>query len=73
MAYPLAQWRRDTLSQLEDETLLVPAKMHSSGMYDVDSFQTLLAEAQTDSFNSERLLGRILTVEMALRSVGTSL
>jgi asparagine synthetase B (glutamine-hydrolysing) len=70
--YPWAQWRRDTLSYLEDKTLLVPAKMHSADLYDRDSLQALLAEAQTDDFRYEGLLGRIITVEMALRSVGTS-
>ncbi len=70
-AYPIGQWRRDTLSQLEDEALLVPAKMYSGSLYDTDHLQTLLAEAQTDNPN-EALLSRILTIEMALRAVGTS-
>ncbi|GIK41920.1 MAG: hypothetical protein BroJett011_57530 [Chloroflexota bacterium] len=73
LIYPEAQWRRDTLAQLEAENLLTPAKMHSSGLYDVERLQTLLAEARKDSFKSEGLLGRILTVEMALREVGTSI
>ena len=72
-AYPLAQWRRDTLSQLEDQTLLMPAKMHSASLYDVDILQALLTQAQTDGFRHEALLSRIITVEMALRSVGTFL
>jgi hypothetical protein len=70
--YPMAQWRRDTLSQLEDQALLLPAKMHSASLYDTDRLQTFLAQAQTDSFGQEALLSRIITLEMALRLVGTS-
>jgi hypothetical protein len=72
MAYPLAQWRRDTLSHLEDEALLVPAQMYSASLYDINSLQAFLAQAQADNFGYEALLGRVITVEMALRSVGTS-
>jgi hypothetical protein len=71
-AYPLAQWRRDTLSDLEVESLLTPAKMCSANLYNPDMLQVLLAEARTNNFRHEGLLSCILTVEMALRSVGAS-
>jgi hypothetical protein len=71
-AYPVTQWRRETLSQFEDEDLLTPVKMHSANLYDSDELQTFLAQAQTDSFSHDSLLSRVITVEMALRSVGTS-
>ena len=71
-SYPMAQWRRDTLAQLDYENLLVPAKMYSAKLYDIDTFQTFLAQAQRDDFKYEGLLSRIITVEMALRSVNTS-
>jgi hypothetical protein len=68
----MAQWRRDTLAQLDYENLLVPAKMYSAKLYDIDTFQTFLAQAHRDDFKYEGLLSRIITVEMALRSVNTS-
>jgi hypothetical protein len=71
-AWPVTQWRRDTLAQLEDEAVLAPAKMHSASLYDMDSLRAFLALAQTDDFSHEELLSRIITVEMALRSVRTS-
>jgi hypothetical protein len=71
-AYPLAQWRRDTLAEPEVQNLLTPAKMYSANLYDLEKLQALLAEAHTNSFRHEALLSCILTVEMALRSVGTS-
>jgi hypothetical protein len=70
--YPLAQWRRDTLFQLVDPTLLTVPKMRSAALYDTGSLQTFLSEAVQDSFRHEALLSRILTVEMALRLVGAS-
>ncbi len=71
-SYPRAQWRRDTLSQLNGQDLLVPARMHSASLYDRERLQALLAEAQTDQFRYDSLLSRIITLELALRSVGTS-
>jgi asparagine synthetase B (glutamine-hydrolysing) len=71
-AWPVAQWRRDTLAQLEDEAVLAPAEMYSASLYDIDSLRAFLALAQTDDFSHDELLGRIITVEMALRSVRAS-
>ena len=70
-AWPAAQWRRDTLSEL-DETILTPTEMRSAGLYDRDSLQTFLAQQGSDDFGFEELLGRVITVEMAFRSVDTS-
>ncbi|HLF25788.1 MAG TPA: hypothetical protein VJG32_05590 [Anaerolineae bacterium] len=72
-AYPVARWRRETLRQLEAQSLLAPAKMHSAGLYDSNALQAFLARAQADDFREEPTLGRMITVEMALRSVGVSL
>ncbi|NJN92864.1 MAG: hypothetical protein HC875_01605, partial [Anaerolineales bacterium] len=72
-AYPLNRWLRETLAGLEDENWLIPAKMYSAALYDPERLQTLLTQAQSDNFRYEGLLSRILTIEMALRRVGTSL
>jgi hypothetical protein len=71
-AYPLARWRRDTLSQLEDEALLVPANMHSAALYNEGQLRILLTQAQSDDFRYDGLLSHVIVVEMALRSLGAS-
>jgi hypothetical protein len=71
--YPLARWRRDTLNCLAPEGLLDQARMHSGRLYDRERLAAFVQEAQSDSFNQEDFLSRILTVEMALRSVGASI
>lgn len=72
-AYPLGQWRRDTLASLEDKDLLIPEKMHSANLYDIKQLRNFLVKAQHDDFAYEGLLSRVITLEMALRSVGTSI
>jgi len=71
-AYPIAQWRKDTLAHLDGEIDLTPNKMRSSVLYNADKLQELITAAQTDRFSQEGLLGRVLTLEMALETVGTS-
>jgi len=70
IAWPVAQWRRDTVSQLGD--VLMPAHMLSASLYDPDRLQAFLTQALTDDFRHEELLGRIVTIEIALGLVGTS-
>ena len=70
MAYPLAQWREDTLSLLEAEDLLVPTRMHSADLYDLETLEPFLAQARTNDFKHDGLLSRVITVEMAMRSTG---
>ncbi len=72
-SYPMAEWLRETLSQLEMDELLAPAHMRSASLYDIAKLEAFLAEAQTDAFKHEGLLSRVITIEMALRSVDTSL
>lgn len=71
--YPRAAWRRDTLSQLEQDAVLAPAHMRSAKLYDSANLEAFLSEAQSDTFKHEGLLSRVITIEMALRSVDTSL
>jgi hypothetical protein len=72
-AYPIGRWRRETLSQLEDEELLVPANMHSAALYDEGQLRLLLTKAKSDDFRQDGLLSRIITVEMAFRSTGITI
>jgi hypothetical protein len=70
--YPLTRWRQDTLDCLEQGNILDHAHMHSARLYDAEGLADFLKQARTEEFGQETFLSRILTVEMALRSVGAS-
>ena len=70
--YPQARWRRETLDCLEQDRILDPAYMHSGRLYDVEALERFLSQARSETFGQESFLSRILTVEMALRTVGAS-
>lgn len=70
--YPLTQWRRETLDCLEQDNILNHASMHSGRLYNAENLANFLKQARTEEFSQEIFLSRILTVEMALRSVGAS-
>jgi hypothetical protein len=70
--YPLHRWRRETLDCLEQDHVLDPAHMHSSRLYNAERLAGFVEQARTEEFGQEAFLSRILTVEMALRSVGAS-
>ncbi len=70
--YPILRWRQETLAYLAEESLLVPPRMYSAYLYDQKSLENLLAQAQTDGFKHTSLLSRIVTLEMAMRLVGTT-
>ena len=72
-AYPLAQWLQDTAVQLQEHGLLDPNKMQSAELYDSHHLQALLDGVARGVSANETLLSRIITVEIALRFVGTSI
>jgi hypothetical protein len=71
--YSAAERRRAVLHWAEAEGLFQPAAMRSAKLYRLDQLQAFLSEAQADRFKHDEFLGRIITVEMALRAVGASL
>ena len=71
--YSRAEWRREILRFAEAEGLFHPSQMYSGNLYDSGQLRSLLLQAQTERFQYDEFLGRIMTVEMALRSVGTYL
>ncbi len=71
--YPQTYWRRVTLDYIEQDNILKYTQMHSGRLYDAERLADFLKQARTEGFGQETLLSRILTVEMALRSVGRSL
>ncbi len=67
------EWRREILKYAEVEGLFHPSKMHSGNLYNFDQLRSFLSEAQTERFQYDEFLGRIITVEMALRAVGAAI
>jgi hypothetical protein len=53
--------------------LLEPSKMYSGAAYNQDVLRDMLEKAHQDNFNQEGLLRRIVTLEMAMRSVNAAL
>ncbi len=71
VAWPVDRWRKDTLSNL-DKSILTFSKMRSASLYDKNDFHKITSQALDAGFKYEELLGRVITVEMALQSIGTS-
>ena len=71
-SYPLLRWRRETLDCLEQDRVLDYAHMHSGRLYNAERLADFIRQARSEEFSQETLLSRIVTVEMALRSVGAS-
>ena len=71
-AYPLPAWRKAWLSFAVAEGLLKPSDMRSGALYNASGLQTLVSQAGTQDFKYGEFLDRIITVEMAMRAVGTS-
>jgi hypothetical protein len=72
-SYSLVEARRELLKFAEAERLFEPAEMHSGKLYNFGQLSTFLTQAETESFPHEEFLGRMLTLEMALRAAGTAL
>lgn len=69
--YPLPDWRQGWLAYAAETALLQPDKMRSAALYNAAELQRLVARAATETRYDE-FLGRIITMEMAMRNVGTS-
>ncbi|RLC80053.1 MAG: hypothetical protein DRJ03_10355 [Chloroflexi bacterium] len=72
-SYPLARWRRETLDILARDNILNIKTMRSAALYDPERLAAFLQTARNDDFKQEPLLSRIITVEMALRTLDTAL
>jgi hypothetical protein len=72
-SYSRVAWRRAVLRLAEEERLFQPAEMRSGKLYQYDQLRSLLSQAQQEGFAHEEFLGRIITLEMALRSVDSGI
>lgn len=72
-SYSRVEWRREILKFAEAEGSFHPSEMRSGNLYRFDQLRSFLSQAQTEGFQHDEFLGRIITVEMALRAVGTAI
>ena len=71
-AYPTEKWLQETIIELEKRALVKPNEMRSSELFDPSQFKKLVNNSQVGSQQRESLLGRILALEMAIRSQNSS-
>jgi hypothetical protein len=69
--YPLPRWREAWLTFARSERLLDPTHMHSAALYDAPGLQDLVSQVGQQGFKYGSFLDNVITVEMALRAVGT--
>lgn len=70
-AYPTEKWLQATLDELENRSLLTPGEMRSANLYDQSQLISLLSNLQVGALEKEAILGRILGLEMAMRSINS--
>lgn len=71
-SYSRLEWRRGILDFAEDEKLFHPSEMRSGSLYDLANLKGFLSQAQSEGFGQDEFLGRVITVEMAMRAVGSA-
>ncbi|MBI4787779.1 MAG: hypothetical protein HY782_12105 [Chloroflexi bacterium] len=72
VSYSRLEWRQEIVRHAAARGLFDPAAMHSGNLYRPERLASFLSDAQTETFKHEEFLGRVLTVEMALRETGAS-
>jgi hypothetical protein len=72
-AYPVAKWLRDSIDRLNDQAFFEFDQMASAGLYDEARLKSLLTDSTAGSRSNETLISRIITIEMAMRRVGSGL
>jgi len=65
--------RSSLLDQLGAEQPLTHATMRSASLYKAAELDAFLAQARRPDFADTEMLGRVLTVELALRATGAQL
>ncbi len=53
--------------------MLKPGRMHSGGLYKIENLNLLATQAESNQYKYGAFLGRVITVEMALRASGSSI
>lgn len=71
--YSRAEWRRAILDFARREKLFQPDAMRSAGLYQPDQLRAFVAQAEGENFKQDEFLGRIITLELALRAGGAAI
>jgi len=71
--FPTFRWRQAALRHADREGLLLPEKMRAGMLFEEEGLQALRNRAERETFGEDALLGRILTLEMAMREAAATL
>ena len=69
--YPLPAWRKAFYTFARSEGMLNPASMRSGGLYKHTEFNTFVENALLDPISASEFIERVISVEMAMRAVGS--
>jgi hypothetical protein len=69
----MAVGRAAVLKQLVKEDVLVPARMRTGRLFEPTTLEGLIERAARPDFSRDELIGRIVTLELALQAVDASL
>jgi hypothetical protein len=69
--YPLAAWRESFYAYAHSEGLIRYDKMISSGLYNPQEFKAFVEHATQSQHQTSEFLDRVISVEMAMRAVGS--
>jgi hypothetical protein len=71
--YPLPAWRKAFYAYAHSKGMLNYDAMSSGGLYKCNDFNAFIEHAALDQHNSSEFLDRVISVEMAMRAVGSSI
>jgi len=71
--YSRVEWRLAILDFARREKLFDPDIMRSAALYQLDRLHAFLAQAEGGNFHHDEFIGRIITIELALRAVGAAI
>ncbi len=71
--YPLPAWRTAFRKYAQSEGLLTFENMCSGGLYKGGEFNAYIEHAEHGSLHSSEFVDRVISLEMAMRAVGTSI
>ena len=69
-SYPLPAWQAALLKYASAQGFAKPSTMYSGALYNAGPLGDLISQANTEGFKHGDFLDRLITVEMALRTVG---
>jgi hypothetical protein len=71
--YPLKPWRITFVQQANADGFFTASKMNSGNLYQAETLRSLVNEVEIGQTEQWSFLERVITVEMAMRTVGSSI